>query len=1100
MRLIRRFSLVASAVALCTTAGNALAQNDLCANAIALTIGTGQAGTTVGQTIDTGAPVCSIQTVSAPGVWYTVVGNGNTLTAGLCSGASYDSRITVYCTSGAPCTNLAAFACVAANDDSCGALSSTSFCSAAGQTYYILVHGFSTATGAHTVLVTSGAACATAVSCAPPITGACCSTAGACTVVINTSCTGTSIFQGANTVCDPSPCLNVGSCCVTASGACTIRNASGCVAAGTVFTLGNVTCTPNPCPQPVTGACCSVLGVCTTTAIAACTGTSVFQGANTLCSPNPCPPAGSCCTNCCVVTLQASCTGTWTSGGICTPNPCPAPLNDLCTGAIPVTAGVPVTGDNCNATSSNDGPAASCQASSGKGVWYSFASPGGNFGLSTCGSNQDTVITVFTTPDCVTFTQVALGCDDDACDGITPPGSGLASNIATLSLPAGNYLVRISTFGGAPVGGPFTLAINAVVSGACCSATGVCTTTLSTACTGTFQGANSVCDPSPCPNVGSCCVTASGACSITASSGCTAVGSVFTLGNVTCTPNPCPQPVSGACCNVGCCTFGAQTACVSPGVFQGANSTCTPGLCGVGEPNDECVGLGPTFTFAGTGFTTTGSNLLACTTGPSACGAGGAFDVFYAFTPSIAGPFTANLCGSSSNWDSVLSIHTACPPSAANQVVGFCNDDNCTAQIGTSAIITPVALTAGQTYFVRVAGFINTNFGPNRATFVLSVDSGALGACCQTNGACLIGTQNLCTGTWTASITCSPTPCPQPSGSCCATNGNCTVVLGAVACTGTFTIGGICTPNTCTQPSGSCCATDGSCSVVLGAGACTGTFAIAGVCTPNICPQPLPNDTCATAAVVTVGTPAATGDNANALTSLDEDVSCTTSSKGVWYDFTATAAGLYTFDTENSTQADTVLEVFTACGGTSLDCDDDGGTGALSLAQVTMTAGQNVRVLVASFGSTPTGGGFNLNISVVLSGACCDGTTCTETLANNCAFVFTAGNVCSPNSCAPATGACCCGASCTVTTSAACPTGPGTNATYSAGGVCTPFSLTVPCCRSDYNKSGGVPSVQDIFDFLSGYFAASPCADTNDVGGVSVQDIFDFLSAYFGGC
>ncbi|MCC6320522.1 MAG: hypothetical protein IT438_05075, partial [Phycisphaerales bacterium] len=73
-----------------------------------------------------------------------------------------------------------------------------------------------------------------------------------------------------------------------------------------------------------------------------------------------------------------------------------------------------------------------------------------------------------------------------------------------------------------------------------------------------------------------------------------------------------------------------------------------------------------------------------------------------------------------------------------------------------------------------------------------------------------------------------------------------------------------------------------------------------------------------------------------------------------------------------------------------------------------------------------------------------------------------------------------------------------------------PFSFTVPCCRGNYNKSapgpgapGGV-SVQDIFDFLAGYFANDACANANDsVGpnnGVSVQDIFDFLAAYFGGC
>jgi hypothetical protein len=53
-------------------------------------------------------------------------------------------------------------------------------------------------------------------------------------------------------------------------------------------------------------------------------------------------------------------------------------------------------------------------------------------------------------------------------------------------------------------------------------------------------------------------------------------------------------------------------------------------------------------------------------------------------------------------------------------------------------------------------------------------------------------------------------------------------------------------------------------------------------------------------------------------------------------------------------------------------------------------------------------------------------------------------------------------------------------------------------CPQDHNQSGSV-SVQDIFDFLSDYFAGSPQADYNFSGTVSVQDIFDFLSGYFSG-
>ncbi|MCC6322798.1 MAG: tyrosinase family protein [Phycisphaerales bacterium] len=99
----------------------------------------------------------------------------------------------------------------------------------------------------------------------------------------------------------------------------------------------------------------------------------------------------------------------------------------------------------------------------------------------------------------------------------------------------------------------------------------------------------------------------------------------------------------------------------------------------------------------------------------------------------------------------------------------------------------------------------------------------------------------------------------------------------------------------------------------------------------------------------------------------------------------------------------------------------------------------------------------------------------------------------------PTTGACCCGSHCGITTPTAC-TGP--NRSFAGlGTVCTPFSTTSPCCRGDYNKSGAPPTVQDIFDFLFGYFSGDPCADTNDSGGAnSVQDLFDFLAAYFSGC
>lgn len=59
--------------------------------------------------------------------------------------------------------------------------------------------------------------------------------------------------------------------------------------------------------------------------------------------------------------------------------------------------------------------------------------------------------------------------------------------------------------------------------------------------------------------------------------------------------------------------------------------------------------------------------------------------------------------------------------------------------------------------------------------------------------------------------------------------------------------------------------------------------------------------------------------------------------------------------------------------------------------------------------------------------------------------------------------------------------------------------VVLRACPSDYNCSGE-PTVQDIFDFLAGWFAGNIKADVNASGLLSVQDIFDFLARWFAGC
>lgn len=99
-------------------------------------------GTTLGASIDDDTGVCDVD-VSAPGVWYTVRGTGQRITADTCSDSTnFDTKITVY--QGSSCSRLS---CVEGNDDYCDLQSSVTWESTVDQEYKILVHGFGSAAG-----------------------------------------------------------------------------------------------------------------------------------------------------------------------------------------------------------------------------------------------------------------------------------------------------------------------------------------------------------------------------------------------------------------------------------------------------------------------------------------------------------------------------------------------------------------------------------------------------------------------------------------------------------------------------------------------------------------------------------------------------------------------------------------------------------------------------------------------------------------------------------------------------------------------------------------------------------------------------------------
>ncbi len=123
--------------------------NDECANAIMVGANSVTPGTTVNGTTSGNPGTCTTSLSSAPGVWYKVEGIGGMMTADLCTGTTYDTKIGVFT---GPC---GAFSCVAGNDDFCGAQSSVSWTGLIGTTYYIYVTGYSANNGPFTLTLSS---------------------------------------------------------------------------------------------------------------------------------------------------------------------------------------------------------------------------------------------------------------------------------------------------------------------------------------------------------------------------------------------------------------------------------------------------------------------------------------------------------------------------------------------------------------------------------------------------------------------------------------------------------------------------------------------------------------------------------------------------------------------------------------------------------------------------------------------------------------------------------------------------------------------------------------------------------------------------------
>ncbi len=149
------------------------------------------------------------------------------------------------------------------------------------------------------------------------------------------------------------------------------------------------------------------------------------------------------------------------------------------------------------------------------------------------------------------------------------------------------------------------------------------------------------------------------------------------------------------------------TYLIRVGGYNGATGsgtlTITPPTCGpVAPANDACSGA----LFLADGAAQSGSSLQATNDGSATCGSSSTSrDVWYAYRPVSSATVNVNTCGS--GFDTVLSVFTgAC--GGLTQVA--CNDDNASSGGnnacggGLSSGIN-VAMTAGTTYYIRVAGY-----------------------------------------------------------------------------------------------------------------------------------------------------------------------------------------------------------------------------------------------------------------------------------------------------------------------------------------------------------------------------------------------------------
>jgi hypothetical protein len=543
------------------------------------------------------------------------------------------------------------------------------------------------------------------------------------------------------------------------------------------------------------------------------------------------------------------------------------------------------------------------------------------------------------------------------------------------------------------------------------------------------------------PGTAVCCLNDAGSCQVLSAADCASAGGVFHPEAISCADFTCPT------------TWWVELLDSNPGW------TISGGEWQFAAPQGLCNGNDPTIARTGTnvyGYDLTGSGTyLGCYERN--------IPEYYLTTNAIDCTGKTNVRLRFWRW---LSIYDAGSDHAAirvsNDNTNWTNvwlhelpafNDTSWTQV---AYDLPNAVCAGRsTVYVRwVMGPVSSGVGNQKGGWniddvELLAATTTLGACCDTQGGCLMTTAGNCVApsVWRgAGIPCTPNPCV---GACC-TNSGCSLVAGAAACSGTYQGDGTTCPSSCALP-GACCTPNGTCymSTATAPGNCASGDLYRGDNTTCTLPCPPWNDECVRATPIGNSTSLPF----NCLNATTSTVGTHSIVKDIWFCYTATCNKTIDFSL-CGTDWDTRLAVWDGCTcppTTELAYNNDAGAGCTpnttaSKVTLVVTAGHQYLIQIggaSSSGSIPGPG--VLTVTCPPTGACCFSPTSCQILAQddcaNSGGTYSGDNVpCTPSPCSR--GACCTSTGCAVTSEAQC------NGTFLGNGTTCPSTCPLPgaCC------------------------------------------------------